>query len=594
MTRVFWAITLWLAVFVGGMAKAQDTWVQVEARSSLSEALDRAQAYASAFPNVSGYKLSSGWYAIVLGPFAPDQALQQLDLLRNERLIPADSYIANSGKFGQRFWPAGADATAPDLSGGTVSPAIDPAQTPDATGDASDTPDLATDLAASLAPAETPAESRAAEAGLSSDERMDVQRAMQFFGTYSGKIDGSFGPGTRASMKAWQENNSYEDTGVLTTVQRTTLLNRWNEERAALGLTPVSETEAGIDIELPLGLVTFDRYDPPFVRYKAKDGSGYEILLISRQGDAKTLVALFDRLQALTLIPMTGERSMAAASFTINGLDDQNAAFATATMSRGLIKGYVLVWPTKDATRAARILDTMKSSFVAQGSEALDENLGQPSATASADLVSGLEVRRPTISRSGVYIDASGSVLTTTEVLDQCTRLTLDEVHPAQIAYRDDQLGLVVLRPETPLAPPAVAELQPILPRKDSAVVVAGYSYEDQLDAPVVSFGTLADDKGLEGEANLARLTISTLPGDAGGAVLDSAGAMMGMLLPRKQDSSRQLPDDVSFALNASTIEAALAKAGVTAEPSTRTGSLAAEDLGALGRSMTVLVSCWK
>ena len=32
-------------------------------------ALDRAETYALAFPNVQGYALPSGWFAIALGPY---------------------------------------------------------------------------------------------------------------------------------------------------------------------------------------------------------------------------------------------------------------------------------------------------------------------------------------------------------------------------------------------------------------------------------------------------------------------------------------------------------------------------------------------
>ncbi|MGB7270007.1 MAG: peptidoglycan-binding protein [Albidovulum sp.] len=586
MRRFIWMVALVTSVFVARGAEAQDSWVQIEAFGTLGEAQERAQAYAGAFPNVGGFKLGGGWYGIALGPFTPEEAQRQLALLRSERLIPSDSYLTDTSRFSGQFWPVGANigdiATATSDSVAILTaPEAEPAEAEPAPLDVT-------------ASEETPAEARAAEALLGREEREDLQRAMQFFGTYPGKIDGSFGPGTRAAMQAWQDQNGYETTGVLSTLQRRVLTEAWQGERAALGLTPVLEDEAGIQIDLPLGLVEFDRYEPPFVRYKSKDGSGYEVLLISRQGGAKTLVALYDRLQTLEIMPLIGERSLGAASFTINGSNDRISALATATMSGGLVKGYVVSWPKGDATRAARVLDAMKSSFAPQGKSALDENLGLASQTATADLVSGLEIRRPVISRSGVFIDTSGSVLTTVEVLDQCTRLTIDGLYPADLTLRDDTLGFAVITPQTPLAPPAVAEVQTALPRANAAVAVAGYSYEDLLDAPVVSFGSFAEGRGLKGEANLARLAITTLPGDAGGAVLDGSGAMLGLLLPQTLQDGRELPQGVGFALQSGALSAKLGAAGITMQPSSRTGALAAEDLGAVARSITALVSCWQ
>ncbi|MCX8507635.1 MAG: SPOR domain-containing protein, partial [Rhodobacteraceae bacterium] len=115
MKHLFFAVTLLMTFWAAG-ARAQDAWVQVEAQPTLAEAEARARAYTDAFPNVQGYRLPSGWYAIVLGPFSDDEAQRQLDLLRSERMIPADSFVPEAPGFGQRFWPAGADAA-------TVAPA---------------------------------------------------------------------------------------------------------------------------------------------------------------------------------------------------------------------------------------------------------------------------------------------------------------------------------------------------------------------------------------------------------------------------------------------------------------------------------------
>mgnify|MGYP000455709125 CR=1 FL=1 len=112
-----------------------------------------------------------------------------------------------------------------------------------------------------------------------------------------------------------------------------------------------------IDIDLPLGLVSFKGYEPPFVHYEARDGSGYQVLLISRQGDAKTLVALVDRLQALAVMPMGAEKSLKKSSFTLSAANDQSAAYAQADLSGGLIKGFVLIWPKTEEERAGRVLD---------------------------------------------------------------------------------------------------------------------------------------------------------------------------------------------------------------------------------------------
>ena len=74
----------WLAVVMAllfaGIARAQDqAWVQIEAQPTLAEAIERARAYTSVFPDVAGYALNSGWYGIVLGPYSSDDAAADAD-----------------------------------------------------------------------------------------------------------------------------------------------------------------------------------------------------------------------------------------------------------------------------------------------------------------------------------------------------------------------------------------------------------------------------------------------------------------------------------------------------------------------------------
>ena len=582
MTRLIRALALMMATLTASELVAQDSWVQIEAQPTLEEASERARAYAGAFPGVQGYRLNSGWYAIVLGPFTPDEAARQLDLLGRERLIPPDSFIATPGSLDRRFWPAGFDATA-----------LEPAQPDTAATDAA--PESgATEPAFTALPDETIDQALASEAALDDAARLDLQRAMQWFGIYAGKIDGSFGKGTRAAMADWQGQNGHDQTGILTTAQRADLTAAWQGERAALGILTVTEKEAGITIDLPMGLVEFDGYEPPFVRYRAKGNSGYQVLLISRRGDARTLLALYERIQTLELMPMGAEGALTKSGFTLSGGDAGGQAHAQADLSGGFIKGFVLVTPPGKGDQAARALDAMKASFTALPDKGLDETLGEPSLVSAADLTAGLDVRHPALSRSGAFIDATGAVLTTTEVLANCARLTIDRRHEATVAFRDDAHGLAVLRPLTPLAPRAFAGLPARPLRVGADVAIAGYPYEDRLDRPVMSFGTLAEASGLNGETDLARLSIRTRAGDVGAAVLDSTGALAGMLLPPRDGDGRDLPEGTGIVVQADAIAAALAQGGVTLAPGTAAGPLAAEDLARRARDMAVLVSCWR
>lgn len=601
MKQVFFLLFLCMTAAFAPPAGAQErVWLQIEAQPSLREAEDRARAYAALFPDVAGFALGSGWYAIALGPHQDRAAAQdRLALLKQEGMIPRDSYLADGRGYRDAFWPAG-------LALSTEEPATPLPPEEDIAAQPLGAEPETTEPQAEAAPApveespaeespteESPAEARAAEAQLTADDRRAVQAALHWFGFYSSGIDGAFGPGTRKSMAAWQEANGREPTGVLTTTQRETLVAAHDKAQAEIGLATVTEAESGIEIALPTAMVEFDHYEPPFVHYREKNGSGVRVILISQPGDQSTLYGLYDVLQTLEAVPLGGERSRSERSFTIDGRSGTVASHSYAELSKGLVKGYMLIWNPQDDDRMARVLAAMQASFRSVGDKALDPGLVPMSEDHRRGLMSGLEVRRPELSRSGFYVDGEGSVLTVREAVEGCNRITLDLRTDANVVFSDATTGLALVKPAQRLAPPAVADLLSGPARTGQEIAVSGYSYEDTLPAPTLTFGTLEDMKGLDGEAGLARLGLSALPGDAGGPVLDGAGTVIGMLLPRDDSGARRLPESVAYAAQAATIAPRLAEAGITPRASTRSGALAPEDLNRLAEGMTVLVSCW-
>lgn len=569
-----------LVALLPARSQAQDgeVYIQVEAQPDLATATDRALAYTSLFPETSGFRLRSGWYGIMLGPYPEAEARLRLDALKREGQIPADSFIAFSGDFGDRYWPEdGAPAVVPvDPSAATATeaPALvapEPAEAPD----------------------ETRAEARDSEALLTLDERKALQTALQWFGYYPSAIDGAFGPGTRTSMTAWQEAEGLEPTGILTTRQRRALLDAWQGELAAFGFEEVIEAESGITVTLPLALVEFDHYEPPFVHYRAKVEGAPKIVLISQPGDQAALYGLYDVLQTLQSVPLDGARDRGDRSFRIRGTSATVDTTAYATLNGDRIKGWMLISTPGNEARDARILKVLDDSFSPDGESVLDPGMVAMDAGTKAGLLSGLEIRKPRLSRTGFYVTADGMVATTLEAVSACGRVTIDRTTDAEVALGDAASGLALLKPKTPLAPRVVAGFAASSGRPGSEVTVPGYSYEDRLPAPVLTFGTFEDGTGLAGETGLSRLALQALPGDAGGPVLDATGAVLGMLLPAARQDGKQLPEGVVFALWGSEITRLLTASGITPQPAAESRPLSPGALAEAATGMTALVSCW-
>jgi S1-C subfamily serine protease len=580
--------TLFVMVSVQ-LASAQSprdvVWVQIAARPTYDAALERVETFSETLPDVSGFALQGGWFAIALGPYTPTKAEDVLRSLKLQGRIPADSYIALSSAYGQQYWPPGADVLGLGSIAAISAPALSLPEAP-APQDVQ-----APLLQQPVADDETPAQARRGEAALSPEDKRALQRALKWAGVYNSAIDGAFGRGTRNAMAAWQATNGFESTGILTTAQREALLGQYNAILDGLEMQVVRDLEAGIEIRIPTGAVAFDRYDPPFAQYNATGDLPARVLLVSQAGDVRTLASLYEIMQTLRIVPTEGARRLNRTSFTLVGQAADFVSQTEVSLSDGEIKGFTLIWPSGDEARRARVLDEMRSSFVRR-TGVIDPTRGLPE-DQRVDLGEGLEVRKPILSRSGFYVDRQGTVVTLAQGVESCARITLDDLYEATISRVDPEGGIAVLQPDEALSPPAFAQFSPAVPRLQSEVAVAGYSFEGQLGAASMTFGTLDDDKGLSGEPELSRLSLPALPGDVGGPVFDGSGNVFGMLLPQPE-GSRRLPDGVRFALTGEALSGALTRAGLPVRTGTQTAQLAPEDIADRGIGMTVLVSCWE
>ena len=547
-------------------------YVQIEAQPNLSVAQNRLRDYASALPDVTGFELGRGWYGIALGPYPREEAARVLRQLRVERLIPSDSYIKASGRYGRRIWFAAQDSA-------TVLPITEPE------GAVRAEPDRQTAT-------ETLRQAQQSEMQLVRQERVALQLALQWAGFHNAAIDGAFGQGTRRAMADWQAANGYETTGILATAQRAELLRQYNAVLDGMDIQTVRDTRAGISIDLPLGAVAFDRYDSPFAHFDPTGTvEGARVLLISQPGDRDRLAGLYEIMQTLDIVPLDGPRDRDRNSFTLTG---QNASIVSHTEARldgGAIKGFTLIWPAGDEERRTRILATMQSSF-APIDGVLDPAVLTEDAP-SIDLVAGISLAKPKITASGFFVDRQGAVVTTHTAVANCDRITLNNHGEAEVVLSDPSLGVAVLRTSATTAQTAVAQFRNGTPRLRSEVAVAGYSFGGLLPSAAMTFGHLSNLRGLNDEDTLFRLAINTLQGDAGGPVMDDRGAVIGMLVT-DDAGGRQLPGNVNFALNSRTIQQVLSSLAMMPQVSDARDRIHPEDLTQKAAAMTVLVNCWE
>lgn len=571
LARILSAIFL-LSAMAAAPAGAQDqVWLQIEAKPGLEEATGRAAAYAAVFPQVRVYEVR-GWYAIVLGPMGRAEAAAELAELRAENLIPQDSFIADGRGFGAVFFPAPGRAAQIEAA-----------------------PEVAPEASTSDAP-ESLAQAQEAEDALASEDKMALQRALAWFGFYDGAIDGAFGRGTRASFAAWQAAAGHEPTGVLLGTERAALLAAEADERRLYGFETVIEDAAGIEVTLPLALVEFAGYEPPFVQFAPRASGGPRLMLISEPGDRASLAGLFDLLQSTDAVPAgegSGTSALEDTSFDINAASGTVATRAWAQTAKGQVKGFVLTWTPDRAREMDRIAEVIRASFRSFGEQVLDPGLLPLDEAARQGLLTGLTPRRPAFSRSGFYVSAGGDVLTAAQGLGACGSVSIDGGVAMRLAAADPVSGAALLTPGRTLAPAAVAGFAATSTPRGAEVVVAGYSYGDKLPAPVLTFGHLEETSGLNGEPGLSRLRAPVLEGDIGGPVLAASGAVIGLLGAPDAGSGKTLPAGVALAASAAALTAFLQANGVEPLPHDGT-TLSPSALSDLALGMTLRVDCWE
>ncbi|AHM05675.1 hypothetical protein roselon_03417 [Roseibacterium elongatum DSM 19469] len=594
-------VVLGLGLSLAVPANAQDpnqrVWIQIESYTDLATTEQRLRAYSQLLEDVNGFRAGSRFYAIALGPYPRSDGIALLGQLRAQGLIPGDSFLQDGQAFTQQFFPVGVntlDGDAVETTQGVVAEAQE--QTEEVAEEVIE--DVAEEITPDPAPLpeETPAEARQSEAQLTRAERDELQIALQYFGFYRGGIDGAFGPGTRGAMTAWQQSRGFEATGILTTRQRAQLLAEREEELARLGITTVRDERAGIQIDLPLGMVAFSEYNFPFAQYDSINDSGLRVLLISQPGDRATLFGLYEIMQTLEIVPLEGERERQGDRFLLTGQSDSLRSHTEArVVGGGFVKGFTVVWAPERDEDMEQILPILRDTISYFGG-ALDPAFVPEGAEEDIDLVSGLEVRRPDLMRTGFFIDSRGTVLTTTEAVSgpngQCARVLIDNAYAADVVYRDDALGLAVLRPRTALAPLDFARMAETPGRLRGEIAVAGFPFGGALSAASTSFGTLSALSGVNGETNVQRLEIATEDSEAGAPVLDGSGAVLGMVLPGMLEG-RALPDEVTLALRADQLLPVLQQAGIAPQIATTTGMMNRETLSRLGSDIAVRVSCW-
>ena len=534
---------------IGQLAPDQYVWIQIEAQPNRESAMSRIQLYRKRISNVVGFEIEGGWFGITLGPYKLNMANASLAEFKEAGLIPPDSFVAHRVTYGKQFYTPRTSSPQLMTEQSLNQSEAKTETTTEAVTEIAIISETATELGIDkeLSNAEKLENTKISENSLTLDEKKYLQRALSWASHYQGAIDGLYGPETRQAMLDWQITNRYPDTSFMTPVERSLLLSKYTPVIRKLNLVQISNLRAGITLLVPKGILGPAKYEAPFVRFEATNNSNSQIILISQVGDAKRLKALFEVIQTLDIVPKGGILNIDESGFSIETSNKKLFTTGFAKLIDGKIKGAILVWPSEDEARRLHLKAQIFNSFGRLGG-VLPEASFFETGLLPKDLISGLKIRQPMFTRSGVFLNTEGVVLSASQDLELCGSIELGFGTPAKVKAFNSHLA--VLTPVEKISPLGFTSfhLGPIkAPRR---ITAGGYSFGGSLGAPTLTSGLLQKLENLEGDNKISRLQIETLPGDVGGPIYDSGGTVVGILLPKRAEINKKLPDNVHFSAN--------------------------------------------
>lgn len=555
-----------LALLSARFAHAQEAYfVRFQAEPTQADAVAEADRYAQTLSDVKVYTLNGGWYALALGPYSQPFAEITLQSLALAGAIPNDSFVTSQSELGEPVWPT-AQQTA-------QSPQITPAAPQSATVRPVTTQQIAS-TAAPFVP--------------TLDQRKDIQRVLAWQGLYTGAIDGIFGPASSRAIREWQGKSGLRPTGTLTTAEFEQLMNSYTALFDSVGMTRITDTRAGLALDLPMGLIKRTGEEAPFAIYEQPDGLA-KVLLISMTGGQDDLAALYETMQSFDIMPREGSRYLRSNSFVITGNKGETAVYAEARRDGDMIKGFTLIWPRDDEERRTLLIDRMRSSV-----EWLSGTLSA-AATVNFDADGFLSFAKRKASQiwSGVYINDSGHILTSLAPAPTCRDITTEKDWPVSEIARSAELGVRVLKPQdadfNPLRAVRISRSNVALGQE---VHLFGYSFGRQALAPAYSVGKISAGTPADlASAGRQQLELLTLDGDLGAPLLDTRGNLRGIITPSA--GPRALPEGFSWASLSTYLTPWLDEQAIPYA----TASDAEEDLGPTlrthGYEAVALLQCW-
>jgi uncharacterized protein len=201
---------------------------------------------------------------------------------------------------------------------------------------------------------------------------------------------------------------------------------------------------------------------------------------------------------------------------------------------------------------------------------------------------------------TGFFVTNQGHVLTNHHVVDSCAQIRVTAPEGSSNAsllaiHENDDLVLLL----ADVKPIAVAAFRLTTAALGEDVSVVGYPLHGLLSGMNITSGSVSSTSGIRDDARYLQITAPVQPGNSGGPLLDSAGAVVGVVVSKLDavavaQATGDIPQNVNFAIKSPVASSFLSIHGIEYRESAPDKNKSRVAIAAEAQKYTVLIECWK
>jgi peptidoglycan hydrolase-like protein with peptidoglycan-binding domain len=282
----------------------------------------------------------------------------------------------------------------------------------------------------SAAAAQKPLGLREAYTALPLPERQAIQLNLSWAGDYRGIPDGEFSDKLTEAMKDYQKRNKFKVTGLLTPDERATLASAVAPRQSRAGWRMVEDPVTGARLGIPGEFATKVTSLPTGTRWSSEQGQ----LQIEtfRIDTGATLQAVFEQQRRLPRRQVTAN-NIQADSFAIAGMQGLKKMRVYGYARDGEVRGLTVLYDQAMEGSIDPLVGPIAGAYL-------------PFAPGFSLAAANETPRRKVEYGTGIFVSASGDVLTERRLVDGCSIITLPGLGHAERIAEDRVAGLALLR----------------------------------------------------------------------------------------------------------------------------------------------------